>query len=67
LPKMTFQVSPEMDSILGQLAAQRDIPKAQVIRRAVLLMKYLDSADKEIRVTDKSTGETSTVVLETQL
>ena len=67
MPKMTFQVSSEMDMILEELAAERDIPKSQVIRRAVLLMKYLDSDDKEISVVDKSSGKVSTLVFESQI
>ena len=67
MPKMTFQVSPEMDSILEQLAAERDIPKTQVIRRAVLLMRYLDAENKEISVRDKESGEVSKLVFESQL
>jgi len=67
MPKLTLQVTPEMDAILEELASNRDIPKAQLIRRAVLMMKFLDSEDKEISVTDKRTGRTSTLVFESQM
>jgi len=67
MPKMTLQISPEMDAILEQLAAERDIPKSQVIRRAVLLLNYLDSDDKEVSVTERGSGKVSTVVFESQL
>jgi hypothetical protein len=45
--KVTVQMSNELDSVISSLASRRDIPKSQVLRRAVALMKMLDDADEK--------------------
>lgn len=70
MSKLTLQLSPEMDAVLDELAASRDLPKAQVLRRAVLLMKYLDdqtAGDKDILLRDNSTGDANRLILESQV
>jgi hypothetical protein len=42
--KLTVQFSDEMDQVLEDLAEARGLAKTQVLRRAVLLMRYLDEA-----------------------
>jgi predicted transcriptional regulator len=70
MPKLTLQLSPEMERVLDQLADSRQLPKSQVLRRAMLLMQYLDDqvADNhDIVIRDKTTGETSRLVFESQM
>jgi predicted transcriptional regulator len=42
--KLTVQFTDELDQVLEDLAEARGLPKTQVLRRAVLLMRYLDEA-----------------------
>lgn len=68
--KLTLQLTPEMEEVLDDLVATRGMPKSQVLRRAVLLMKYLDeqAADnKDILVRDNETGTAERLVLESQM
>ena len=70
MSKLTLQLSPEMDRVLDQLADTRQLPKAQVLRRAMLLMQFLDDQvadDHDIVLRDRRTGETSRLVFESQL
>jgi hypothetical protein len=59
-----------MERVLDQLAESRQLPKAQVLRRAMLLMQFLDDQvadDHDIVLKDNKTGETSRLVFESQL
>lgn len=70
MSKLTLQLSPEMDEVLEELAEERDVSKAQVLRQAMLLLRYLDGevADaKDIIVRDRETGEASVLVFEGHL
>lgn len=70
MSKLTLQLSPEMDRVLDQLADSRQLPKAQILRRAMLLMQFLDDQvadDQDIVLRDRRTGETSRLVFESQL
>lgn len=70
MSKLTIQLSPEMERVLDQLAESRQVPKAQVLRRAMLLMKFLDdqvAEDHDIVLKDRKTGDTSRLVFESQL
>ncbi len=42
MSKLTVQLSGDLDSVLGDLAKSQGIPKTQVIRRSIALMKYLE-------------------------
>lgn len=64
---MTFKVTPEMDAILESLAKEQHVPKSQVIRRAVMLLQYLDNPEREVQVTEKSTGRVQNLLFESQL
>ena len=70
MSKLTLQLSPEMERVLEQLANSRQLPKSQVLRRAVLLMQFLDNQvadDHDIVLKDRKTGETSRLVFESQM
>lgn len=47
MPKFTVQLTDEMDEALSEAATRRGLPKTQALRRAVVLMKYLDEADEQ--------------------
>lgn len=44
MPKMTVELSPKLDRVVSQLAADQHVAKAQVIRRAVALLEYFEDA-----------------------
>ena len=44
MSKLTVQLSDEMNEMIEELAEMRGIPKTQLLRSAVKLMKYLDDA-----------------------
>jgi len=57
LSKLTVQLSGELDSVLGDLAERQGIPKTQVIRRSIALMKYLEdetskNPDRKLAITE---------------
>lgn len=35
-------LSPEMDEVLDEMCCERDLDKEKVLKRAVLIMEYLD-------------------------
>ena len=40
--RLTIQISDRLEEILDQLAKEDGIPKAQVIRRAIAVLKFLE-------------------------
>jgi predicted transcriptional regulator len=54
--KLTVQLSGELDSVLDDLAKSQGIPKTQVIRRSIALMKYLNEetseSDRKLAITE---------------
>jgi hypothetical protein len=66
--KLTVQLSARTDHILAKLAERQETTKAQVVRRAIALLSYLeDEVAKGGRVVVKrSDGETE-IVLESTL
>jgi len=70
MSKLTLQVTPEMDAIIEKLSQERGISKSQIMRRAIVLMNYLDegaASNKEILLRDSTSGEVERLVLETQM
>lgn len=70
MTKLTVQFTDEMDEVIEELAQTRGLAKTQVLRRAVLLMRYLDEASvagKELILRDRSTGQEQQLVLESSL
>jgi Ribbon-helix-helix protein, copG family len=46
MPKFTVQLSGQMDDLLAELAREQGIPKTQVIRRSLGLLKFLNDEQK---------------------
>ena len=70
MSKLTLQLSPEMDDVLDELSEARGLPKAQVVRQAMLIMKYLDeqmAEGKDVILRDKETAVDSQLVFESRL
>jgi hypothetical protein len=70
MSKLTLEVSDEMNEVLAEMASMRHVPKTQVLRRAVGLMRFLDEAianNEEIVLRDKTTMHERRLVLESQL
>jgi predicted transcriptional regulator len=70
MTKLTVQFTGEMDEVLGELAEARGLPKTQVLRRAVLLMRYLDeaaAAGADLVLRDRVTGDEQKLVLESSM
>lgn len=44
--RLTIQISDRLEEILNQLAKDDGIPKAQVIRRAIAVLKFLEDEKK---------------------
>jgi hypothetical protein len=64
--KLTVQFTDEMDQVIEDLAEARGLAKTQVLRRAVLLMRYLDEAaaqGADLVLRDKD-GNEQRIVLE---
>lgn len=68
MSKMTLVISPRMHHILKEMALRRKIPVVQVLRRAVVLLKFLSDWDKdpnhEIIIRDPKTGAERRLVME---
>ena len=67
MTKLSVHFSDEMDEVLTELAESRGLAKAQVMRRAVLLMRYLDEASAagaDLVLRDRATGQERQLVLE---
>ena len=47
MPKLTVEFSDKMNTILEDLANEKETTKVDVLRRAVALYKYLDSEQKD--------------------
>jgi hypothetical protein len=45
--KFMVEFSEELDEVIGTLAARQGVPKTQVIREAVSLLKYVDDQQQE--------------------
>ena len=41
MSKMTVDLSAKLDKIVSELAEEQEVPKAQVVRRALALLSYL--------------------------
>jgi predicted transcriptional regulator len=70
MTKLTVQFTDEMDEVLGELAEARGLAKTQVLRRAVLLMRYLDEASAagtDLVLRDRATGAERQLVLESSI
>ncbi len=50
MPKLTVEFNDKMNDILEQLAEEKGTTKVDVLRRAVALYKYLDSEQKDGKV-----------------
>jgi hypothetical protein len=50
MPKLTVEFNDKMNDILEQLAEEKGTTKVDVLRRAVALYKYLDTEQKDGRV-----------------
>ena len=70
MTKLTVQFTDDMDEVLEELAESRGLGKTQVLRRAVLLMKYLDEAaasGTDLVLRDRVTGQEKQLLLETSI
>jgi hypothetical protein len=70
MSKLTVQFTDEMDEVIEELAEARGLPKTQVLRRAVLLMRYLDTAaatGQDLVLRDRATGQERQLVLESSI
>lgn len=69
MTKYTLNLTPQMEEVLEQLAAQQGVPKSTVIRRAVGLMKYLaeERADGARVKVEEADGTVKELVLEGDL
>jgi len=47
MPKLTVEFSDKMNTILEDLANEKETTKVDVLRRAVALYKYLDAEQKD--------------------
>lgn len=70
MPRLSFDVSPEFDKVLRDLAEKTDATStADVIRRAVASYKFLkerrEDTDQDIRITltDRKSGTVRDVIL----
>jgi hypothetical protein len=50
MPKLTVEFNDKMNDILEQLAEEKGTTKVDVLRRAVALYKYLDTEQKDGKV-----------------
>lgn len=70
MAKVTVQFTDELDDVLSDLAQCRGLAKTQVLRRAVLLMSYLDKATAEgvdLVLRDRVTGQERHLVMESSI
>jgi predicted transcriptional regulator len=66
--KLTIQLSSRTDDILAKLAERQETTKAQVVRRAIALLSYLeDESAKGGRVVVKRPDGETEIVLESTL
>jgi hypothetical protein len=65
MAKFTVQLNDEMDEILSDLARQEGIPKTQVIRRSLALLKFLQEEERngrKLAVTDNENNVVKEIV-----
>ncbi len=65
--KFTVEMNSELDDVISSLAEQQGVPKTQVVRRALALLKYLEdeqTAGRVILVHDPGTGKEKELVFE---
>lgn len=69
MAKLTVQMSSDMESVLETLCDARGLPKTQVLRDAVRLMKFLDDAavDADLVLRSRNDGSERQLVLESQM
>ena len=57
MSKLTVQFTGRIDDDLGTLASEQGIPKTQVIRRAIALMKFIEderAKGHKVSITDEN-------------
>ncbi|HJT91749.1 MAG TPA: ribbon-helix-helix protein, CopG family [Mycobacterium sp.] len=67
MPKFTVEMNDELDAVVTSLAEQQGVPKTQVVRRALALLKYLEDqrrAGNVVLVQHPETGREKEVVFE---
>lgn len=42
MPKLTMQFNAKLDRVLSELAEREGLPKTQVLRRAIALLRFVD-------------------------
>lgn len=70
MAKVTVQFTDQLDDVLAELAQCRGLAKTQVLRRAVLLMSYLDKATADgadLVLRDRATGCERQLVMESSI
>lgn len=69
--KYKFEVNKEMLTVLQRISSRRDnLPISQALRRAVLVLDYLDAeaeSGKEFFISDPETGITKLLTFESSL
>ena len=66
MQRFTLDLEPELDRVLTNLAASREMPKSEIIRRAVASYAYLSDArkaGKRIDLIDENNRTVQEVVL----
>lgn len=67
MSKLTLQLSPELESILDEYAEDHDVSKSHIIRRALMLLNYLEEQiddNRDLLLRDRTSGDIREVVLE---
>ena len=59
--KTTVELNEDLTAILDDLSKKQGTSKAQIVRRSIALMKYLEDAEK-ITIKDKSGVEKEVIV-----
>ena len=62
MPKLTVEFNDKMNEILEQLALEKGTTKADVLRRAVALYRYLDSEQNESQKNKVSITQNNKVI-----
>jgi predicted transcriptional regulator len=59
--KTTVELNEDLTSILDELSKKQGTSKAQIVRRSIALLKYLDEA-QSIKVVDREGKEKEVVI-----
>lgn len=57
MPKLTIEVTEQLDAALTELAVKEGLPKSQVVRRSIALFKFLEdqrAAGLKVAIADKN-------------